>query len=124
MPSMKSSSPQITGSRLGVRICKLQFSVLWLGTTILIHASSRSIHDAFIELSKRSEGRTDKPVVKLIFDRGNPKQVVKNHQRVSPEDWEGLGLPTKDQIPHIHFEAMVVHFLTSPSMLADLPDLM
>ncbi|KAI0801970.1 hypothetical protein BC629DRAFT_1591626 [Irpex lacteus] len=70
---------------------------------------SHFIHDAFIELSKRSEGRADKPVVKLIFDRGNPKQVIKNHQRVSQDDWEGLGLPTKDQIPHIHFEAMNYH---------------
>ncbi|KAI0685630.1 hypothetical protein BC835DRAFT_1383153 [Cytidiella melzeri] len=67
------------------------------------------IHDAFIELSKRSEGRENKPVVKLIFDRGNPKQVVKNHQRVTEDQYDALGIPSKEQAPHIHFEAMNYH---------------
>ncbi|THG97953.1 hypothetical protein EW026_g4144 [Hermanssonia centrifuga] len=67
------------------------------------------IHDAFIELSKRSEDRPNKPVVKLIFDRGNPKQIYKNHQKVAEEEWGALGLPTRDQIPNIHFQAMNYH---------------
>jgi hypothetical protein len=45
--------------------------------------------------------------VKLIFDRGNPKQVVKNHQQVAPDDWAGLGLPAKEELKGIRFEVMV-----------------
>jgi hypothetical protein len=64
------------------------------------------VYDGLIELSKRHEGKPTKPVVKLIYDRGNPKQVIKNHQRVPPEDWQAVGLPKKEEIPNIEFEVM------------------
>ncbi|KAF8573891.1 hypothetical protein K439DRAFT_1373981, partial [Ramaria rubella] len=71
--------------------------------------SSSLVHDALIELSRRHEGKPTKPVVKLIYDRGNPKQVIKNHQRVPPEDWEAVGLPKKEEIRNIEFEVMNYH---------------
>ncbi|KAF7800300.1 hypothetical protein EIP86_011548 [Pleurotus ostreatoroseus] len=73
--------------------------------------TNRSIHDAFIELSNRcaSKPPEERPVVKLIFDRGNPKQVIKNHQRVDPSDWAGLGLPAQEEIGNIHLEVMNYH---------------
>lgn len=43
----------------------------------------------------------------MIIDRGNPKQVIKNHQLIAEADWAGLGFPTKDEIPNIQFECMV-----------------
>ncbi|KAF8515685.1 hypothetical protein BU17DRAFT_76795 [Hysterangium stoloniferum] len=71
--------------------------------------SSSLVHDALIELSKRNEGKPTKPVVKLIYDRGNPKQAFKNHQRVPPESWEAVGLPKKEEIPNIEFEVLNYH---------------
>lgn len=70
---------------------------------------SHFVYEGLLELSKRSEGRARKPVVKLIFDRGNPKQVIKNHQLVPPEQWGDLGLPTKEQIPFLDFEVTNYH---------------
>lgn len=72
---------------------------------------SHFIHDALIELSQRHADRpaNERPVVKLIFDRGNPKQVIRNHQRVEPSDWAGLGLPAQEELGGIHFEVMNYH---------------
>lgn len=41
--------------------------------------SSKIITDAMRELSRRAEKRGRKVVFKLIYDRGNPKQVIENH---------------------------------------------
>jgi hypothetical protein len=73
------------------------------------------VHDALIELSNRFEGKPTKPVVKLIYDRGHPKQAIKNHQRVPPEGWETVGLPKKEEIPNLEFEVLVswLYFYTS-----------
>lgn len=38
--------------------------------------SAAKVFDAFIELSKRAEKRGKKVVVKMMYDRGNLKQVV------------------------------------------------
>jgi hypothetical protein len=65
------------------------------------------VHDGLIQLSKKHEGRSTKPVVKLIFDRGNPKQVIKNHQRVLAAGWEALAIPLESEIPNLHLEVMV-----------------
>ncbi len=102
MLNTKSFLPPTTGNPPGELIC--ESSVIHRPC---FHSKRNSIHDAFIELSKRSEDRPNKPVVKLIFDRGNPKQIYKNHQKVAEEEWGALGLPTRDQIPNIHFQAMV-----------------
>ncbi|KIJ47284.1 hypothetical protein M422DRAFT_118388, partial [Sphaerobolus stellatus SS14] len=71
--------------------------------------SSSLVHQALIELSQKHEGKEKKPVVKLIYDRGNPKQVIKNHQRIPPDEWEAVGLPKKEEIPNIEFEVMNYH---------------
>lgn len=101
----KSSLRPTTGSRLGARTCKL-FNLSIFPPDLTCPSS---IHDALIELSRRSLSRPpeDRPVVKLIFDRGNPKQLIKNHQLVAPDDWAGLGLPAKEELEGIHFEVMV-----------------
>ena len=73
----------------------------------MAHLALPSIHDAFIELSRRAATRAHKPVVKLILDRGSPKQVFRNHQRVAEAEWDALGLPSREQAPNIAFECMV-----------------
>lgn len=65
------------------------------------------VHQGLIELSQRHQGKDKKPVVKLIYDRGNPKQVFQNRQMVPPEDWAGVGLPSPEDIPNIDFEVIV-----------------
>jgi hypothetical protein len=69
----------------------------------------RSIHDALIELSHRNLTRSikEQPVVKILFDRGDIKQVIKNHQLVAPEKWPRLGLPAREDIKGIQLEVMV-----------------
>lgn len=112
MRNTKFSSQQIIGSRLGVLICTRHFAPV---LAVLLANAITSIHDALIELSKRSESRADKPVIKLIFDRGNPKQIVKNHQRVTEDQWADLGLPTKEEVKFLHLEVMVWNFLSNRS---------
>jgi phosphatidylserine/phosphatidylglycerophosphate/cardiolipin synthase-like enzyme len=71
--------------------------------------ASHFIHDALIELSTRHTNRPTKPVVKLLFDRGNPKQVIKNHQPVLPKQWASLGIPLPEEIPNIELQVMNYH---------------
>lgn len=73
-----------------------------------------------IELSKRSEDRVQKPVVKLMFDRANLMQFLRNRQRVGPEQWKNFGLPTQDQIRNIHLEVIVRFFCTHYSFASDI----
>jgi hypothetical protein len=72
-----------------------------------VHSHETSVHDALIELSRRHEGKDTKPVVKLIFDRGNPKQVLKNHQPVLEAQRKDLGIPLEHEVKNIHLEVMV-----------------
>ncbi|RDX54088.1 hypothetical protein OH76DRAFT_1062134 [Lentinus brumalis] len=76
--------------------------------------ASSFVRDALLELSSRYQANpakyeNRKPVVKLIYDRGSPKQVFQNHLHIPPEEWEGLGLPKPDSIPGIDFETMNYH---------------
>lgn len=42
--------------------------------------SSQKINDGFIELSKRAQKRGKKVVVKMMYDRGNLKQVTVSYR--------------------------------------------
>lgn len=105
MLNMKYFLQPITGSLRGDLTCMGCLHLYRLFPLLTVRACS--IHDALIELSRRSENREHKPVVKLIFDRGNPKQIIKNHQRVAEAEWADLGLPTKEELKFINFEVMV-----------------
>lgn len=45
----------------------------------------------------------------VIYDRGNWKQVFKNHQSVKPNTsaWNEVGLPSLDEIPNLDLEVIV-----------------
>lgn len=74
-----------------------------------------SIRDALVELSKRHADKLTKPIVKVLFDRGSPKHVVKTHILIPSNDWDGLGLPRPDEIPNISLEVMVsMPFISYP----------
>ena len=73
--------------------------------------SAHIISDSLRELSRRcgEEGRT--VVVKLMYDRGTPTQVVKNHVDVPAEKWEAkeVGLPNADEIKHLSMQVINYH---------------
>jgi len=72
--------------------------------------SSSIIADSLRRLSKRVEARGGaKVVVKLMYDRGNVKQAVKNRIVVKPIYWSRIGLPTEDEIPGVVLEVVNYH---------------
>ena len=72
--------------------------------------SSAIIADALRELSKRVQARGgEKVVVKLMYDRGNVKQAVKNRIVVKPIYWTRIGLPAQDEIPGVSLEVINYH---------------
>jgi phosphatidylserine/phosphatidylglycerophosphate/cardiolipin synthase-like enzyme len=72
--------------------------------------SSSIIADALRELSRRVKARDgEKVVMKLMYDRGNLKQAVKNRIPVKPVYWSRIGLPTEDEIPGITLEVINYH---------------
>ena len=76
--------------------------------------ASTLVHDAIIELSKRAGERGEKIVFKLMYDRGDVKQFVTNHQNVAPSTYTGdaVGLPPPEQIPNV--DVQVVNFHKPP----------
>ncbi|KAE9971731.1 hypothetical protein BLS_004335 [Venturia inaequalis] len=73
--------------------------------------ASRLITDALKELSKRAGARGEKAVVKILYDRGNPKQVIKNHQKVTVEEYTGknIMMPSPDEAPHLDIQVENFH---------------
>lgn len=73
--------------------------------------ASGLITDALKELSNRAGQRGQKVVVKILYDRGNPKQFVDPHQSVNEKTWTGkaVGLPPKAEIPHIDLQVVNYH---------------
>ena len=45
------------------------------------------INQGLLELSKRAGARGEKAVVKIMYDRGNPKQLLENHQYVLEKEY-------------------------------------
>jgi hypothetical protein len=72
--------------------------------------SSAIIADSLRELSTRVQARGGaKVVVKLMYDRGNVKQVLKNRIVVEPIYWTRIGLPAQDEIPGVALEVINYH---------------
>lgn len=72
--------------------------------------SSAIIADALRELSNRVQARGgEKVVVKLMYDRGNVKQAVKNRIMVKPIYWTRIGLPAQEEIPGVALEVINYH---------------
>ncbi len=73
-------------------------------------ASSSVMADALRKLSKRVQARNGaKVVMKLMYDRGNLRQAVKNRIIVKPVYWSRIGLPTEDEIPGVALEVINYH---------------
>ncbi|KAF2638859.1 phospholipase D/nuclease [Massarina eburnea CBS 473.64] len=73
--------------------------------------ASRFITDALLELSKRAGNKGRRVTVKIMYDRGTARQVIDNHQIVSPETYTGsaVKLPAPEEIPYIDMEVQNYH---------------
>jgi phosphatidylserine/phosphatidylglycerophosphate/cardiolipin synthase-like enzyme len=73
-------------------------------------ASSSVLADALRKLSKLVEARNGaKVVMKLMYDRGNFRQAMRNRIIVKPVYWSRIGLPTEDEIPGVALEVINYH---------------
>lgn len=85
---------------------------LILGTNYWENSNSANhIADALRKLSRRAEKRGKKVVVKMMYDRGNLKQMAHNHVEVLEKEWtsEVVLLPKLEEIPGLHFQLINYH---------------
>jgi len=74
--------------------------------------NAKVITDAIKELSRRVVEQGRKPVVmKIMYDRGNPKQLLSQHQNVEPKVYtgEGVHLVAPNDIPGVQLEVQNYH---------------
>ncbi|KAI1656794.1 hypothetical protein F4813DRAFT_381352 [Daldinia decipiens] len=73
--------------------------------------ASKYITNAIRELSYRAGGRGVKIVVKIIYDRGSPKQLLEPHYMVPESEYTGsaVGLPAPHEIPNIDLQVINYH---------------
>ena len=73
--------------------------------------ASKIITNSFRELSRRAGERGEKAVVKLMYDRGNPKQLFNNHQYVPESEFtaSAVNLPPLKEVPNIELEVVNFH---------------
>lgn len=85
---------------------------VFLATNFWIASGAASIiTDAIRELSRRAGERGERVVIKIMYDRGNIKQVIDNHQLMSPKQYTvpAVRLPAPEDIPHIDMEVQNYH---------------
>ncbi|KAI9847238.1 MAG: hypothetical protein M1838_000974 [Thelocarpon superellum] len=73
--------------------------------------ASKIITNSLKELSRRAGERGQKVVVKIMYDRGNPKQFLDNHQTVPESEWTGkaVQLPPAKEVPHLDMQVVNYH---------------
>ncbi|KAI1114468.1 hypothetical protein F5Y14DRAFT_170199 [Nemania sp. NC0429] len=73
--------------------------------------AARYITNALRELSRRAQARGDRVVVKVIYDRGNPRQVFDPHYIVLESDYTGnaVKLPPAKDIPNVDLQVINYH---------------
>ncbi|KAI0200028.1 phospholipase D/nuclease [Astrocystis sublimbata] len=73
--------------------------------------ATRYITNAMRELSRRAEARGTRIVMKIIYDRGNPKQLIDPHHSVPESGYTGnaVNLPPAKDIPMIDLQVINYH---------------
>ncbi|BCR89608.1 IQ calmodulin-binding motif protein [Aspergillus chevalieri] len=85
---------------------------VFLATNFWIHSdASTLITNSFRELSRRAGKRGTKVVVKMIYDRGDPRQIFQNHLMVSEKQYAGgqVRLPSPEEIPNVDLQVINYH---------------
>ncbi|RMZ75693.1 hypothetical protein DV738_g5341, partial [Chaetothyriales sp. CBS 135597] len=87
---------------------------VFLATNFWMYSEpSRLITNALHELSRRAGLKNRRVVVKIMYDRGDVKQFVQNHQIVHPDTYahpEGkIRLPHPNDVPNLDLEVVNYH---------------
>ncbi|CAG7917080.1 unnamed protein product [Penicillium olsonii] len=85
---------------------------IFLGTNFWIHSdASTLITNAIRELSKRAGEQGRKVVMKMIYDRGDPRQAWDNRLNVKEDQYVGgkVRLPAASEIPNVHLQVINFH---------------
>ncbi|KAH7026337.1 uncharacterized protein B0I36DRAFT_248992 [Microdochium trichocladiopsis] len=75
--------------------------------------ASRFITDAIREASRRAGQRGTRLTMKIIYDRGSPKQLLDSHYVVQEKEYTGkaVDLPAAHEIPHVDLEIRNIHLI-------------
>jgi len=73
--------------------------------------ASRYVTDAIRELSKRAEARGSRVIMKVLYDRGNPRQIIDPHHSVQESEYTGnsVNLPPEKDIPWVDLQVINYH---------------
>ncbi|KAI0486159.1 hypothetical protein F4859DRAFT_527995 [Xylaria cf. heliscus] len=73
--------------------------------------ASRYIINAIRELSQRAEARGTRVIMKIMYDRGNPRQLYDPHHIVPESDYTGgaVNLPPAKDIPYVDLQVINYH---------------
>lgn len=85
---------------------------VFLATNFWINSVASSyITRAIRELSRRAGERGTKVVVKILYDRGSPKQLFEPHYLVPEKEYtsKAVGLPAAHEIPNVDMQVMNYH---------------
>ncbi|KAJ6010740.1 hypothetical protein N7451_002152 [Penicillium sp. IBT 35674x] len=127
-PSTGVVSPPLIGSRgviplsivaplpdlcrhLGNCIARAEHEV-FLGTNFWIHSEAATlVTNGIRELNRRAGERGTKVVMKMVYDRGDPKQVLDNRLEVSGEQRtsDKVRLPAPHEIPNVDLKVINFH---------------
>ncbi|KAJ5796047.1 uncharacterized protein N7518_004587 [Penicillium psychrosexuale] len=85
---------------------------VFLGTNFWIHSdASTLVTNAIRELSKRAGERGQKVIMKLMYDRGDPRQAWENRLSVHEDQYVGgkVKLPAASEIPNVDLQVINYH---------------
>ena len=72
--------------------------------------SVNTVAKALRDLDKRiAKRKGEKVIVKIMWDRGAFKQLVRNHARVGPATYTKLGVPKPEEVPNLSIEIINFH---------------
>ncbi|KAI8624312.1 phospholipase D/nuclease [Xylariaceae sp. FL1651] len=73
--------------------------------------ASQYITNAIRELSRRAQARGTRVVMKIIYDRGNPRQIIDPHHVVSESEYtsNAVNLPPAKDIPYVDLQVINYH---------------
>ncbi|CAK7222618.1 hypothetical protein SCUCBS95973_004904 [Sporothrix curviconia] len=73
--------------------------------------ASRYLTNAMRELNRRAGERGERVVVKVIYDRGSPKQLLDPHYIVGVDEYTGKNvcIPSPDEMPNIDMQVQNYH---------------
>lgn len=94
-------------------IAKAQHEVFLATNFWKYSEGSRLICNAIKELSKRALSESRRVVVKIMYDRGDPMQVIRNHQTVPPKTFAdpkgAVRIPHPEDLPNVDLEVVNYH---------------